>query len=66
MVNYFVPENINEKKYTEKLSCSKSTKELILNECIKEFLAHHPEMKGANVTHNMILRQIAEFYLKHE
>ena len=57
-------EAINEKKYSEKLSCSASTKNLIIEKCVCEFLEHHPELRGIKVTQNMILRQIAEFYLK--
>jgi len=57
-------EEISEKKYIEKLSCSKSTKKLIMQDCIKEFLRHHPELKGMNITQNIILRNMAEFYLK--
>lgn len=54
---------INEKGYEETLKCSKETKDLIINNCIEEFLDHHPELKGSHVTHNQILKQIAEFYL---
>ncbi len=53
-----------EKRYSEKLTCSKSTKKLITDDCIEEFLKHHPELHGSNVTQNMILTQIANFYLK--
>ncbi len=62
---YHNNEEINERKYTARLACSESTKKLILNDCIEDFLSHHPELSGINVTQNMILRQIAEYYLKH-
>lgn len=61
----FGHEEINERKYSTRLACSESTKKLIMGDCIKDFLSHHPELSGINVTQNMILRQIAEYYLKH-
>ena len=62
---YHNHEEINERKYSTRLACSESTKKLIMEDCIKDFLSHHPELSGINVTQNMILRQIAEYYLKH-
>jgi len=53
-----------QKGYGEKLSCSKDTKNLIMSQCVDEFLRHHPELKGINVTQNMILNHIGNFYLK--
>ncbi len=61
----FANEEINERKYSTRLACSESTKKLIMEDCIEDFLSHHPELSGINVTQNMILRQIAEYYLKH-
>lgn len=54
----------SEKSYSAKLTVSKSTKELIVNSCKKEFLNHHPELEGMKITENLIVRQIAEFYLR--
>lgn len=62
---YHNNEEPHERKYSTRLSCSESTKKLIINDCVEEFIAHHPELRGINVTHNMILRQIAEYYLNH-
>lgn len=62
---YHNHEELNERKYSTRLACSESTKKLIMEDCIQDFLSHHPELSGINVTQNMILRQIAEYYLKH-
>jgi hypothetical protein len=56
---------MGEKTYTEHLVCSKTTKKLILNDCVEEFLEHHPEFKGYNITQDFILRKIVEYYLEH-
>ncbi len=56
--------NVNEKGYKRKLSCSQRVFNLITIQCIKEYLKHHPEMRGANITQNHILSQISEHYLK--
>lgn len=57
-------EESNEKTYSVKLTVSKSTKELIIEDCKEEFLKHHPELEGMKITENFIIRQIADFYLK--
>ena len=46
------------------LVCDEETFELIMRECTKEYLKHHPEMLGCNITQNHILKQIARFYLE--
>lgn len=46
------------------LICSKETKDIILNECTKEFLQHHKEFKDMKLSQSFILKKIAEFYLK--
>jgi len=57
--------NINERNYTEQLRCSKSTKKLLMENCIAELIIHHPELKGMNITQNMILRNVIDYYLKN-
>ena len=52
-----------EKQYSERLSCSKTTKKLILNDCIKEYLVYHPELKGLRITQSFILSKIARHYV---
>ena len=51
--------------YSERMSCSKETKDLIMNECVKEFIFHHPEFEGSNITQGFMLRKLAEFYIKY-
>jgi len=53
-----------EKGSKKKLSCSYRTYEIITQDCVEEFFRHHPELKGMTITHNLILRRIAEFYIK--
>ncbi len=52
------------KEYKHHLTCSKETKDMILNDCVKEFLGHHPEFEQMNITSGFILRRLAEFYIK--
>ena len=54
---------INSKNYTQKISCSEETKNLLENNCIKLYLKHHPENIGMKITHGHILRQVIDFYL---
>lgn len=37
----------------------------LLAECVRDFLTHHPEMKGLNISYNKIIYETAKFYLKH-
>lgn len=48
-----------------KICCSKEVFDKIMSECKEEFLKHHPEFKGINITQNFMLTKIAEFYLKN-
>jgi len=48
-----------EKGYQEKLSCSKETKKLIINDCVEIYISYHPNLEGSNITQNHILKQIA-------
>jgi len=36
---------------------------LVMKDCVKEFLEQHPEMKGMNITQNFIVKQIALEYI---
>lgn len=47
-----------------KLTISSETKEKLMNECVKEFLIHHPELKGMKITEEFIARQVIEHYLR--
>lgn len=57
-------ESSSEKLYSVKLTVSPSTKKIVTEDCIQEFLSHHPELKGMKITENFIVRQLAQFYLK--
>lgn len=53
----------NGNKCRVKLTVSLETKSLLMHECVKEFMEHHPELKGMNMTEEFITRQIIEHYL---
>lgn len=36
----------------------------LLNNCIKEYLKHHPEMEKVKISRNKIISEIAIYYLK--
>lgn len=57
-----IPEK--DRHYTTHLTCSKKTANLIMNECIKEFLIHHPDFEGMRISQGFILKQVAEHYLR--
>ncbi|KKN07608.1 hypothetical protein LCGC14_1065150 [marine sediment metagenome] len=54
----------NNKGYTKKLCCSQEIFDAITIKCVEEFKKHHPELEGVNVTQNMILSQLKNFYLR--
>ena len=45
------------------LTASPEVYNLITVECVKEFLKHHPEFEGMNISQDFILRKIAIYYL---
>ncbi len=54
----------HETNYTEKVYCSKSTKDLLMLNCVTAYLKAHPELKGTTIKQGHILRQVVEYYLK--
>lgn len=56
----------SKKGYVERLVCSLETKKLVTTDCVNEFLEHHPDFKGMNITNNFILNKIVEYYLKND
>ena len=52
------------RNYTVHLTCSKETKDLILNNCVEEFVKHHKEFRGMKISQGLILKKIAEYYLE--
>jgi len=39
------------------------TFDLVMKDCIVEFLEHHPEFSGMKITQNFIVKKIANHYL---
>lgn len=37
---------------------------LVMDNCIKEFLRYNPEFKGMHISQNHIVRRIAEHYIE--
>lgn len=54
----------NDKKYSKKLSVSKSTFNLVVDDCIPAFLKDNPDFQGMKITQNFIVRRMAKMYLK--
>jgi hypothetical protein len=46
------------------LACSRETKRLIVEDCVQEFLRYNPDFVGMKVTHELILRRLALYYLE--
>lgn len=46
------------------LTCSEETKNLILNDCVDEFMKHHKDFNGMVVSQGFILKKLAEYYLE--
>jgi len=45
------------------LVIKEDTKDMLLNECVKEFHKSNPDMIGVNITHDFILRRVIKYYL---
>ena len=46
------------------LACSRETKDIIMKDCIEEFIKNNPKFEGMTITQEFILRRIAKFYLE--
>jgi len=57
---------LNKNRSKRHLTCNEEVYELIIKKCIKTYLRHHPEMRGAKISQNHILKQIGEFYSKDD
>ena len=51
------------RNYADTMHCGTETKRFIMEECVEEFLKHHPEMKEMNITQGFMLDKIAKYYL---
>ena len=54
----------NSHRVNRHLVCDNEVFERITKDCVREYLRHHPEMLGANITHHHILNQISKFYME--
>jgi len=41
------------------------TYNLIMGDCLNEFLEHHPDFEGMKLTQNFILKKIVDYYLNN-
>lgn len=57
---------VKERGYECHLTCSKETKKLIIEDCKKEFLKHHPEFKGMSISCGFLLKKIGVYYIENE
>ncbi len=57
-------QEVNGKHYRIHLTCSQKTADMITTDCIREFIAHHPEFEGMKISQGFILKKIAEHYLQ--
>lgn len=55
----------NSQRLNKHLLVNSEVHNMITVECVDEYLKNHPEMKGAKISQNHILRQIAQYYIKH-
>ena len=49
----------------EKITIRKDTKKRLCQECVDEYLKHHPEMRHVKITQDKILYEVCEYYIKH-
>lgn len=57
-------EKLNNHQRTKRhLVCNDEVFKLITVQCVREYLNHHPEMEGAKLSQNHILKQIATHYI---
>ena len=54
----------NKMRLSRHLLVSQETYDIIMKDCVNEYRESHPELDGAKISQNHILRQMARFYLK--
>jgi len=57
---------VQERDYNTKVTCSKSTLNLIMEDCKEEFLENNPKFRGMHLTQGFMLRKLAFYYLERE
>lgn len=55
----------NQQRLKRHLLCNDEVYNLIVNDCVEEYVRNHPEMEGAKISQNHILKQLARYYLKY-
>jgi hypothetical protein len=50
-------------KLFAKLSVTPKTRKMIVSDCVKEYLKHHPEMRNIEITQDKIAFEVARYYL---
>ena len=53
-------------KNYKRLAVSEETFNIVINDCITEFLKHNPKMEGLNISHDFIIRKMSQHYLGDE
>jgi len=48
-----------------RLVVSKDTHDLVTKNCVQVFKEENPKFKSMNITHEFIIRRIAEYYLEN-
>jgi len=56
----------NSQRVNRHLTCSQTVYDEITINCIEEYIEHHPEMQGAKISQNHILKQISKFYMEQK
>ena len=56
-------QNNTNKNYVN-LGVRPETKKRLVDNCKKEYLHHHPEMKGIPLSQDFLLGKVIDFYLK--
>lgn len=56
----------NSQRLIRHLTCSQEVYDSINTDCKMEYVEHHPEMEGAKISQNHILKQISKFYLEQK
>ncbi len=54
---------VNGKHYKIHLTCSRKTADMIMIDCVREFLEHHQDFQEMKISQGFILKKIAEHYL---
>lgn len=55
----------NNHRVKRHLVCSDEVFKSIVEDCMREYIKHHPEMEGAKISQNHILKQISNYYLQN-